>query len=309
MIPVRLASNRDPVVAAWGMGLDSTAMIVELVALGDAPDIVLTADTGSERPETYEYLPLFQRWMDRHGLDHHVVRYQPQRFRHWPPYYSLMANCLTNATLPSISFSRHSCSLKWKVEPQDRWVAGWAPAQRTWEAGRKVTKLIGYDASPADTRRYAHAESIENPLYDFRYPLREWGWDRKRCAERIRAEGLPVPIKSACFFCGAASPAEIRTLPRWCLRVIVLMEARAAPRLRTVEGLWRRATKSRPGTMTAFIRSEGLLPPDEMDAIIEHAPLDLVRFQDVAALVPVQERPTMESWLGAFNEGAQRLAA
>lgn len=100
-----------PVVAAWGMGVDSTAMIIEWVARGLPLSVVLTADTGTEREETYAYMPIFQRWMDRHHIDHHVVRYVPQRFKHWPPYFSLLENCLTNATLPSISFGRHSCSL------------------------------------------------------------------------------------------------------------------------------------------------------------------------------------------------------
>jgi hypothetical protein len=35
------------------MGVDSTAMIVELVERGEAPDLALTADIGSERPESY----------------------------------------------------------------------------------------------------------------------------------------------------------------------------------------------------------------------------------------------------------------
>jgi 3'-phosphoadenosine 5'-phosphosulfate sulfotransferase (PAPS reductase)/FAD synthetase len=48
-----------PVVAAWGMGVDSAAMIIELVTRGKPLDPVLTADTGSERPENYDYLPLF----------------------------------------------------------------------------------------------------------------------------------------------------------------------------------------------------------------------------------------------------------
>ena len=122
-------ATRRPVVACWGMGLDSTAMmIIELVARGEAPDVVLTADTGSERPETMTFLPLFQQWMDDHGLEYHVVRYVPKRFKHWPPYYSLLENCLTNATLPSISMGRHSCSQKWKIEPQDRWTNDWPPA-------------------------------------------------------------------------------------------------------------------------------------------------------------------------------------
>ena len=123
MTPVVL--GRPPVIAAWGMGVDSTAMIVELVARGEPPDLVLTADTGSERPETMAFLPVFQEWMDAHGVEHHIVRYVPQRFKHWPPYYSLLENCLTNATLPSISFGRHSCSQKWKIEPADRWTSTW----------------------------------------------------------------------------------------------------------------------------------------------------------------------------------------
>ncbi len=70
-----------------------------------------------------------------------------------------------------------------------------------------------------------------------------------------------------------------------------------------MEGLWRRSTKARPGRMTDFIRAEGLLPSREIDRIWRDAPLDLIRFQDVAALVPVGERPTMQSWLERFNAG------
>lgn len=309
LAPLPRHANRDPVVAAWGMGLDSTAMLIELVAQGDAPDVVLTADTGAERDETYAFLPIFQRWMDDHGLEHHVVRYAPKRFKHWPPYASILENVLTNATLPSISMGRGSCSLKWKVEPQDRWVRAWEPAKAAWAAGRTVTKLIGYDAGAADTRRSQHAATIENPLYTFRYPLREWGWDRARCVARIREEGLPVPIKSACFICGASRPEEVMTLPAWCLRLIVLVEARAKPRLRTVEGLWRKSTRTRPGMMTDFIRAKNLLDPREIDDIIAHAPQDLLAFQEVAALIPVEERPHMSEWLDRFNAGAERLAA
>ena len=95
-------------------------------------------------------------------------------------------------------------------------------------------------------------------------------------------------------------PEEVRALPAWCLRLIVLVEARAAPRLKTVEGLWRRATKTRPGRMTDFIRREGLLPPDEVDAIILDAPRSLILFQEAAAMVPLEDRPAFASWLERF---------
>ena len=92
-------------------------------------------------------------------------------------------------------------------------------------------------------------------------------------------------------------------MPAWCLRLIVLIEARAAPRLHTVEGLWRRSTRTRPGRITDFIRAEKLLPQAEISEILRTAPTDLLRFQDAAALVPVSERPTMEQWLADFTAG------
>ncbi|WP_156143024.1 hypothetical protein [Sphingomonas sp. Ant H11] len=39
----------QPVVAAWGMGVDSTALIIEWVARSLPLSVVLTADTGVER--------------------------------------------------------------------------------------------------------------------------------------------------------------------------------------------------------------------------------------------------------------------
>lgn len=204
--------------------------------------------------------------------------------------------------------SRPKDGLKWKIAPQDAFLKQWEPAKAAWARGQKVIRLIGYDASPADTRRYTHASTIANDLFECRYPLREWGWDRAACAARIEAAGLPVPPKSSCFLCGAMKPDEVRALPVWCLRLIVLVEARAAPRLRTVEGLWRRSTRTRPGRMTDFIRSEGLLAAADIDAIIRDAPADLIRFQDVAAQIPLPARPAMAEWLEQFNAGRKEAA-
>ena len=99
------------------------------------------------------------------------------------------------------------------------------------------------------------------------------------------------------------TPQELRELPAWCLRLIVLVEARAAPRLHTVEGLWRKTTRARPGRMTDFIRHERLLPSEEIERIARDAPRDLIRFQDVAARVPLEDRPTMRDWLDRFPAG------
>lgn len=296
-----------PVVVAYGGGVDSTAMLIELIARGERVDMVLFADTGSEKPSTYAYVAMFAAWLAERGVQLVVVRYEPQNFKHYPPYRSLDENCFTNGTLPSISFGFSSCSQKWKVEPQNRWTERWEPAVAAWAAGQKIIKLIGYDCSPADSKRYAHAEGYQDDRYEYRYPLRDWGWKREDCIARIEAEGLEVPVKSACFMCGAMKAWEVHLLPPPQLRRIVLMEARAAPRLKKIEGLWRNGSKGtrggekKPGRMTDYIRAEGLLPADEIDEIIALAPTALVRFQEAQAGVPVHDRPELARWLALFD--------
>lgn len=290
-----------PRVLCYGMGVDSTAMLIELHERGQTPDLVLTADTGAEKPETYAYQDMMRRWMAERRIRYEVVRYEAKRFKNWPPYRDLTESLLTNGCLPSIAFGRSSCSLKYKAAPQEAFVKTWEPARIAWAAGLKVTRYIGYDAGARDGQRYAHARTIEDPLFDNRYPLRDWGWDREACAARIERAGLPVPPKSSCVFCTAMKPDEVRALPERWLRTIVLIEARAAPRLRTVEGLWRKSTKMKPGRMTDFIRTEGLLSDEEIDRIIADAPTDLARFQERAAAQSAQERPAMGEWLDRFH--------
>lgn len=300
-------NSRPPVMVAYGGGVDSTAMLVEMIEAGIHVDTVLFADTGSEKPSTYAFVDLFKGWLADRGVTLTTVRYEAKNFKNFPPYRSLDENCFTNGTLPSISFGFSSCSQKWKIEPQNRWTESWEPAATMWSAGGKVIKLIGYDCSPADAKRYAHREGYVDDRYVYGYPLRALGWQRAECEARIAAAGLPVPPKSACFMCGAMKAWEVHTLPPEQLRRIVLMEARAAPRLTKIEGLWRNGSKGtrggevKPGKITDYIRDQGLLPADEIDAIIAMAPLALVRFQEAQANLPVEDRPDLSRWLRLFD--------
>lgn len=110
-------------------------------------------------------------------------------------------------------------------------------------------------------------------------------------------------------------PDEVRSLPPAYLRLIILIEARAAPRLHSVDGLWRspilgkRGAEARPGSMTQFIRDQRLLCSAEIDAIIERAPANLLAFQRAAACVDLLDRPPMGDWLARFNAGTDRKAA
>lgn len=192
-----------PLVVAYGLGVDSTAMLIGLKHRGVRPDLILFADTGGEKPDTYEYAPVFQQWLYDAGFPaFETVRHRPVS----APYTTLYGNCWQNRTLPSLAFGRKGCSLKWKREPQDRRVRSWEPARAAWDAGLRVRKLIGFEAGEG-YRRYGDAG--DDPLYEYRYPLMEWGWDREECERVIAAEGLPVPPKSACYFCPAMKKPEL----------------------------------------------------------------------------------------------------
>ncbi len=51
-----MPSNRPypdcPLVVAYGLGVDSTAMLVEFARLRIRPELILFADTGGDKPET-----------------------------------------------------------------------------------------------------------------------------------------------------------------------------------------------------------------------------------------------------------------
>jgi hypothetical protein len=92
-------------VVAYGLGVDSTAMLIEFAGRGIRPDLILFADTGGEKPEAYAYLPVIQRYLARVGFPPVVtVRYQPKRAR----YSTLEQQCLHTGTLPSLAYGGRS---------------------------------------------------------------------------------------------------------------------------------------------------------------------------------------------------------
>lgn len=120
MLPSDYAGDveRPPLCICYGAGVDSTAMLVGLHQRGIRPDLISFADTGVEKPETYQYIPIIRQWLRDVGFPELVVvRYTPPK----ADYDSLYGNCISNETLPSLAFGRKSCSLKWKKAPQDAW--------------------------------------------------------------------------------------------------------------------------------------------------------------------------------------------
>lgn len=295
MQPQILGRPGQPMVVSCGVGRDSVAMLVRMKNLGIRPDAVLFANVGSEKKETYEYIPILRKWLKKVGFPElTVVRYEPDR----APYRSLEGNLILNATFPGATIGKGNCTMKFKVEPQNKWVKNWPEARLAWQKGEKVLRLIGFEADEegrlkrADAK--AHAGKIrseakkkgrknkdgipdEAKRYEFRYPLMEWGMTLDDCIHEIQHDpdmlavvkemGLPperaVPVKSACYFCPNQKEAEVDALTDDDRARIILMELAAEPYIRDrkkLKGLWRRPTKKsgKPGSITEYILAKGL---------------------------------------------------
>lgn len=198
-------------VASYGGGVNSTAMLIGCFERGEAVDLILFADTGGEKPETYAYLEKFSAWLVAHGLPPILtVRKTTKRagrFRGANEVLTLERMCLEQNVLPSVAYGFKTCSLKFKREPQEEYLDNWIPAWATWLRGESVVKLIGFDADEA-----YRAKPSPNGGYLNRFPLIEWVWGREECEEAIIRTGLCVPPKSSCFFCPNMEELEILEL-------------------------------------------------------------------------------------------------
>jgi hypothetical protein len=132
-----------PLVVAHGLGVDSTAMLIEFARRGIRPDLILFADTGGEKPETYQYLDVIRPFLARVGFpDVTVVRYQPKR----AAYHTLEEQCLHTGTLPSLAYGGKSCSLKYKRSPQDKLILATYPPPEMLRRGQRAVRAIGFEA-------------------------------------------------------------------------------------------------------------------------------------------------------------------
>jgi 3'-phosphoadenosine 5'-phosphosulfate sulfotransferase (PAPS reductase)/FAD synthetase len=218
----------------FGGGVNSTAMLIGMAHKGIRPGWILFADTGGEKPETYAHIAKMAEWIENvggYGFPALITVAKNSM------YQTLEDECLRKETLPSIVFGWRSCSDKWKQEPQRKLMNNSPLAREIWARGEKIRKAIGFGVD--EQRR---AKEFEDEKYVNWYPLIEWGWDRAKCVEVIKAEGFAVPPKSACFYCPASRKPEVLALqkehPDLYARAVA-MEQNAAKNMNVVKGLGR----------------------------------------------------------------------
>lgn len=180
---------------AYGGGTDSTAELIEMQKRGIIPDLILFADTGAERPETYWYIIMFSLWLVHHKMPPITVVKGSK---------TLEEDCLERKALPSLAYGFKSCSEHFKARPQNKYMNHYPQAIETWKKGETVTKALGYEYGEERRMRESNDKKYTNW-----FPLIEWEMDRDDCIKTIADAGLPQPGKSSCFFCPSTRKSEI----------------------------------------------------------------------------------------------------
>lgn len=268
----------------YGGGTDSTGMVVELVRRGLTRMVLYTADTGSEKPGFYAYLPRFSHWLEERGCRPvSVTRWRRKRANSSMGYdpgdfVPLHEWCLDHSEMPSAAFGMAGCSTKWKAQPIDAKVA--ELRELADSLGRPLVRLFGFGAD--DAHRHKDFDPGGNVC---RSPLIEWDWGREECRSAITAAGLPLPGKSSCFMCPHMKLPEIGMLRRDSPELFAtaleierrwLDEGRRQPSLTDLEiaqrKTWARVTMDDlRGSVAGLGRSKawGDYTSDELDAAAE----------------------------------------
>lgn len=225
----------DLLAVSYGGGDNSWAMLLGMAERGIRPDFIAMADTKGEKPNTYSHLrEVAMPWVARTwGLEIQIVKklYAGE-------WEGLEGQCLRHGELPSLAYGRRSCSQKYKHEMLERALAEYMQARAYTLAVKAIGyhAMEGYRARKAPLRKEIRAGIVEG----YWYPLIEWQWRPEDCIAAGKRHGLPMPGKSACFFCPASKPSEVFALrdnhPGLLARALEI-ESRAQPNLTTKRGL------------------------------------------------------------------------
>lgn len=181
---------------SYGGGVQSTALVV-LAAQGviDFP-VALFANTGddSEHPATLAYVrDVAMPWAAENGIEVHelrrtkkdgtmqTVRGEIEKGRHIIPFRG-------EGGMP---LSR-TCTVDFKIKVLGAWLK-----EHGATADNPGVVAIGISTDELERAGRGKDEAHERRVY----PLLDLGMNRSDCEQVIADAGLPVPPKSACYFC------------------------------------------------------------------------------------------------------------
>ena len=172
---------------SFGGGVNSVAM--HLILLDQEDDFeAIFVDHGTDWPETYEYLKMFQGWLKDHG--HNLITVLKPDVGGYDNLYDYYFHYKM-----APSFMYRICSDKFKVRVVNKYVE------------KPCFMMIGFDTGEAKRAKISITKGIEN-----RFPLLENEIGRDECKEIIIDRGLPVPMKSGCYICPYQHPNQWKEL-------------------------------------------------------------------------------------------------
>lgn len=187
-------------VVSYGGGVQSTALLV-LAAQGqiDFPTF-LFANVGddSEHPATLDYV---RNIAMPYAAEHDIELHELVRRRRDGTIDTLYSTALRSATAtPSIPMRHHehgapgtrSCTVNYKIRVIGKWLRDNGANQHA-----PATVAIGFSTDELHRATTKRPQAWETPTY----PLLDLGLSRASCSALIARAGLPVPPKSACWFC------------------------------------------------------------------------------------------------------------
>jgi hypothetical protein len=191
---------------SYGGGVQSTAMIVLAVAGQIAADVALFCNVGddSEHPATIRYVrEIAIPWAAERGFVIHELARQFRTGETETLMGRLMKEGSRSLPIPvrmpdTGAPGTRSCTHDFKIAVVGKWLKAHGATPDD-----PADVLIGISTDEIERLQNRKAKPYETPVY----PLIDLGLDRAGCARVIRDAGLPVPPKSACFFCPFHRPA------------------------------------------------------------------------------------------------------
>ena len=174
-------------ILSFGGGVNTVALMVLLLEEGAPLDEVVFADTGGEVPETYAYLDVARAYFEERGVPFRVVSKRINGTR------DLYETCWHRRVIPSALW--RWATRDFKVKPIHNYYK---------TLGAHINQYVGIAFDEIDRMKDSLVPYVTNI-----YPLIDRKMKREDCVRVIEGAGLPVPVKSGCFFC------PFNSMDRW----------------------------------------------------------------------------------------------